>query len=127
MKLLASPSMPCTTFIITLAALPTTIVLLSFFAMDRVTRHIFRVRLIVTCRPVLLEPFEVLSGVIWCYSMRNELWVDIATASLNRIFLWGSDFFLVNVVLLTLGVDCYAVSLSIISLLLYFATFEINE
>ena len=66
-----SPSMSCITFINSLTTLPTTVALLLLFAMYRITKHIFRVLLIVTCRPVLLELSEVLSGVIWCDRMRN--------------------------------------------------------
>ena len=48
------------------------IVLLSLFAMDKVTIHLLSVQLLVPCRPVLLEPFEVLSGAMWCDKMRKN-------------------------------------------------------
>ena len=100
-------------FISTLIALPIEIALLLFFTMDRVTRHFFRVRLLVPHRPVLLEPFEVLYGTIQCNRMRNELLGGSTTESLNRIFLWSSDFGLICLALLTWGVYCAAVSLSL--------------
>ena len=81
LTLLASTSISCITLISALTSLTTEIALLLFFEMDRVIRHILSVWLLVPCRPVLLEPFEVLSGVIWCDSMRNELWFRSATAS----------------------------------------------
>ena len=83
--LLEYPSIPCTIFISTFTTLPTAISLLSFFAMDRVTRQIFSVWLLVPCRPVLLDPIKVLTGAIWCDRVRNKLWGGSATASLNII------------------------------------------
>ena len=85
LTLLKYPSMICITFISALTALPTEIALLSFFAMNRVTRHLLSVRLLVPCRPVLLDPFKLLSGEIRCDRMRNELWGRSATESLNII------------------------------------------
>ena len=49
LNLLASPSMPCITFIRALSAVPTAIELLSLFAMNRVTRHILSMWLLVPC------------------------------------------------------------------------------
>ena len=66
-----STSTPCINFISVLTAFPTAIELLELFTMDRVTRHLLSVRLLVPCQPVLLEPFEVLSGTIWCDRMQN--------------------------------------------------------
>ena len=71
LTLLESPSMQFITFISSLTALPTEIVLISFFAMDRVTRYILSVRLLVPFQTLLLEPFEVLSGAFWCDRMRK--------------------------------------------------------
>ena len=100
---LESTSMPCINFISSLTTLPNAIQLLSFFEMDRVTRHIFSVWLLVPCRPVLLEPLEVLSGVVWRDRMHNKLWGGSATASLNKVFLCSVNFFLVGLELLTWG------------------------
>ena len=85
LTLLESPSMPCITFINELTALPNVIVMLSFFEMYRVTRNLFWVRLLLLCQPVLLDPFNVLSGAIQYDKMRNELWIRSVTASLNII------------------------------------------
>ena len=78
--------MPCITFISALNVLPTVIVLLFFFAVDRVTRHVFKLRFLVTCQPVLLDSFEVISGAIWCDKMWNGLWGGNSTVSLNIFF-----------------------------------------
>ena len=85
LTLLESPSMPCITFINELTALPNVIVMLSFLEMYRVTRNLFWVRLLLLCQPVLLDPFNVLSGAIQYDKMRNELWIRSVTASLNII------------------------------------------
>ena len=60
---------------------PTAIALLLFFATDRVTGNILIVRLLVSRIPVLSEPFEVISGTMWCDRMRSELWVGSTTTS----------------------------------------------
>ena len=114
---LTSTSMPCITFISALPASPIKIALIPFFAMDGVTRHILSVRLIVPCRLLLLDLLEELSGANQCDRMRNELWNGISTASLNNIFLWSVNFVLLDLALLTWGMDCFAVSLSIICLI----------
>ena len=119
--------MLCITFIIALTSLPTSLALLLLFAIDGVTRNILIVRLLLPCRPVLLESFEVISGAIWCDGTRNKLWGGSATASLNIIFLWSVDFFLVKLALLTWGVDCLAVYLSFICLILAPVNFEVNR
>ena len=71
------------------------------FSMDRVTRHLLSVPLIVPCLPVLLDPFKVLSDAILCDRMRNKHWGGSSTASLNNTFLFNVDFVLVNLALLT--------------------------
>ena len=71
--------MPCITFSSALNALPTAIALLSFFAIDRVTRYILKVRLLVPCRPVLLEQFKVIPSVMQCGKMCSELLGSSAT------------------------------------------------
>ena len=76
-------------------------VLLSFFAMDRVTRHIFRLRLLVPCQPLLLDSFEVISGTIQFDNIWNKLWDGNATEYLNRIILCSVHFVLVGLALLT--------------------------
>ena len=101
LTLLESPSMPCITFISLLTALPTAIVLLSFFDVDGLTRHIIRVGLLVPFQPVLLEPFKVLSGLIQCDKMCKKLWVGSDTLYLNSIFSWSVDFVLVSLAFLT--------------------------
>ena len=101
--LLVCPSIPWIIFIIVLDALPTTIALLLFFVMDILTRHIFRLRLLLPSWPILLYHFYVLLDTIQCDKMRNELWGGSNTASLNIIFLWSVDFFLFNWELLTWG------------------------
>ena len=95
-NLLESTSMLCNTFFRALTALSTVIALLFFLAMDRVTRHILKIWLLVTCRPILLDLFEVLSGAIWCDNMKNELWGESANVSLNIIFLCRVDFLFVG-------------------------------
>ena len=65
--------MPRINFITALTALSTVIALLLFFAMDRVTRYLLRVRLILPCQPVLLEPFKVLPGAMRCDKMQKKL------------------------------------------------------
>ena len=79
--------MPYIIFISELTAFPTAIEFFSLFAIDRATRHILRVRLLVTRLPVPLDPFEVLYNMMQCDGMRNELWDGSTTASLNIIFL----------------------------------------
>ena len=101
LNLLSSPSVSCITLITALAVLPTAIAFLSFFAMDGVTRHIFKVWLLVPCQPVLFESCKVISGVIWCDKIRNGMWSGGATAFLNSVFLCIVDFVLVSFVLLT--------------------------
>ena len=74
MTLLANTSMPCIIFISTFNVLPTEISLLLFFAVDRVTRHIFKVQLLVPFQPILLELFKVLSGSNRCDNIWGKLW-----------------------------------------------------
>ena len=93
--------MPCIIFISTFNVLPTEISLLLFFAVDRVTRHIFKVRLLVPCRMLLLEASEVLLCVIQCDKMRNKVWGRSATEYLNKNFLCSSDCVLVGLALLS--------------------------
>ena len=81
---------------------------------DGVTRHLLSVFLLVPYQPVLLDPFELLPGVILCDRTRNELWGGSATAYFNNNFLWIVNFVFVDLSLLTWGVDCLSVSLSII-------------
>ena len=57
--------MPCITLISALIVLATVIELLLFFAIYRVTSHLFSVRLLVNFTLLMLDPFEVLSGEIW--------------------------------------------------------------
>ena len=83
-------------------------------------------QVLVPCLPVLLDPLEVLSRAVLCDRIQNELWGRIATASTNSIFLWGVDFVLVKLALLTLGVDCSAVSLSVLYIVSSTANFSIN-
>ena len=123
---LVYPSMSCITSVSSLTALTNAIVFLFFFAVDRVTRNIFKVRLLVPCWPVLLETSEVISGVIRCDKMRGGIFGGSATASLNRILLCSVYFILVGFVLFTWGVDCSALYLSFICLFLDPATFEMN-
>ena len=87
----------------------------------------FKVWLLVPCRTVLLETFEVLSGEMWCDKMRKKLWGGSATASLNRIFLCSVEFVLVSFALLTWGLDCSYVSLSFICLILEPDNFSMNR
>ena len=91
--------------------------------MDRVTRNVLKVRLLVPCRPVLLEPFEVLSGVMRCDKMWNKLWVRTSTVSLNSIFFCSVDFTLVGLASFTWGVDFSDIYLSFLYLVLVTATF----
>ena len=93
--------MLCITFIITLTSLPTTVDLLFFFVVDRVTRHILKVQLLVTFQLVLLNMIEVISGANWCDNMRNKIWGGSACVSLNIILLCSVDFVLVRLALLT--------------------------
>ena len=97
--------MICITFISAFNTLPTMISILSFFAMERVTRHILSVKLLVSCWLVLLYTFELLSDVILCDRIWNKLLRGSATESLNIIFLWSVGFVLVDLVLLTWGVN----------------------
>ena len=71
LTLLASPSTPCITFISSLTIFPTAISLLSFSKMDSVTMHLLSVWLLVPFKPVLLDPFGLLSCDIWCDRMQN--------------------------------------------------------
>ena len=87
LTLLASPSMQWITLVSALTALPTEIELLLLFAMDRVTRRIVIVRLLVPCQPILLDQFEVLSCTVQCDWMQNVMCVRSTTVSLNIIFL----------------------------------------
>ena len=119
--------MPYITFISALNALPTAMVLFSFFAMDRVTRNIFRLRLLVPCQPLLLDSFEVISGTIQFDNIWNKLWDGNATESLNRIILCSVYFVLVGLALLTWGVDCSDVSLLFLYLILAPTTFAMNR
>ena len=70
---LAYSSMQGFTFISALTALPNAVALMSLFAMDRVTRNIFKMWLLLPCQSVLLEEFKILSYVMRCGKMRNEL------------------------------------------------------
>ena len=83
MTFLSSTSMTCITFVGTLTALTTALTLLLFLSIDRVTRHLVRVRLVVPCQPVLLYPFEIISGAIWFDRMWNKLWGGSVTESLR--------------------------------------------
>ena len=71
--------MPYINFISAEISLPNATSFLSFFAMDSITRNPLSVWLLVPCQPVLLEPFEVLYGLIQCDRMQNELWGSSAT------------------------------------------------
>ena len=84
-----------------MTALPTAIAFLSFFAMNKITLHILKVRLLVLSQTVILEPIKVLAGGTRCDKMWNERWVGIDTASLNSIFLCIVDFVLASLALLT--------------------------
>ena len=74
------------TLINALNALPTVIALILFFTMDRVTRHILMVRLLVPHRPILSDPFDVLSGKMRCDRIHKELWGRSTATSLTSIF-----------------------------------------
>ena len=115
--------MLCINFVSELTSLPTVVVFLSFFVMDRVTRHILSMRLLVACQPVLLEPFKVISGVMQCDKMRHGLCGGSSTASLNIIFFCSADFFSFGCTLLTWGVDWLSVSLLFICIISAPATF----
>ena len=93
LTLLSSPSMPQIPFIVLLTTLPTAIVLLFLFEMDRVTRHLLRVRLLVPYQPVLLDPFELLLGWIRCDKMRRKLWGGITTIGRFSLVDLGGIFF----------------------------------
>ena len=75
--------------------------LLLFFAMDGIIRHLFKLQVLVPFQPLVLDPFEVLSGAIWCDNMLKEVCGRNSTASLNRILLWSVDFVWVGLALLT--------------------------
>ena len=111
LTLLVPHLMPYITFIIELTALPIVTSLLSFFAIDRVTRNILSVWLVVPFWLVLLYPFGILAGAIWCDRMRTKIWVGSATSSLSKYFTLRVDFVLVDLLLLNWGVDCLAVTL----------------
>ena len=125
--LLESTSITCINFISALNALPTAIVLCLLIIMDRVRRKFFKVLLLVPCQLVLLEPFDVLSGTIWCDNLWNKLWSGSAPESLNIIFFCSVDFVLVGFALLTWRVDFSAVSLSFLCLISDPVTFVMNR
>ena len=100
---------------------------LSLSAMKRVTRHLLSVHLLVRFWPVLLDPFKVISGAIWCDGMRNKLQDRSANEYLNKIFLWGVNFVLVDLALLAWGETFFNVYISIICLVLAPATFAMNR
>ena len=96
LTLLASPSIPWITFINALNYLTTVIALLLLFAMDRVTMHCLRVRVLSSRQPVISDLFETLSGEMCWGILWNKLRGRSTTASLTSIFLWSNDFRLVR-------------------------------
>ena len=124
---LTSPSMSCINFISALIDLTTAVTLLLFFTIDRVTMNILKVGLLVRCRLVILDPFEVLSGAMQCDQIQSKLWGGSTTVYLNNLFLWSVEFFLVYVSLFTWGVDCSDVSLSFLCIVSAPAIFAINR